>query len=239
MEATCVSTVRTLTNSAAAASRLVAPPAIRSATRCSVAVSSVAGPYGGHPRQLLLDLGQQRPVAHLGGQLARAAAARRGTAGGPCAAARSGRAPAGCGPVRDAAARTRARRPRRAPRPRRPPGRRPRQRPGRRSGARRRSGRDGPGARPARAARPRSAARRPVRPDRDVRLGQQRDPSGAARPGRPSRAGPRTARRRSRCRIAAAVSPRHMLTLPRTQAADEPRWTVGDSPRRAGARRRG
>ena len=32
-----------------------------------------AGPFRGHPRQLPLDLGEQRPVAHLGGQLVGAA----------------------------------------------------------------------------------------------------------------------------------------------------------------------
>jgi len=41
----------------------------------------VAGPFGDHARQLSFDLGQQRPVSHLGGQVAGSPQASRRKAG--------------------------------------------------------------------------------------------------------------------------------------------------------------
>ena len=62
--------LRTLTNSAAAAVRLVAPPAIKSATRRSVAVSSLpdrSATTRGSSHSISASSG---PVSHLGGQVA-------------------------------------------------------------------------------------------------------------------------------------------------------------------------
>ena len=71
MAATCVSTVRTLTNSAAATSRLVAPAAIKSATRCSAAVSLLPERAAATSGELGFDLGRQGLVADPRGQLMR------------------------------------------------------------------------------------------------------------------------------------------------------------------------
>ena len=214
MDATCVSTVRTLTNSSAAASRLVAPPAICSATRCS---ASVSRPRTAPPRRggIPLDLGQQRPVAHLDGQLPGAPQGRAGLAAG---------LPPPLDPAEHQQAARQLRRsgdrscasPPRAPTPWRSPGRRGPPPPGRRSGRRRRSAPGGPGGCRAPAARPRSA--RVVRPpDRDIRLGQQViDPERTPGSAQSNCAAYRRAS--SRCRTAATASPRQELILPRTQA---------------------
>ena len=82
METTCVSTVRTLMNSAVAASRLVAPLAIWSATRCSAGVSSAPDRLAAVRRQFVFELGQQRPVPHLGRQVQRPPQGGTGLAAG-------------------------------------------------------------------------------------------------------------------------------------------------------------